>query len=119
MPKYRVTGEYGPQGHQAISLEIEAENEGHAKNQFCEHVELNNPHEWERMGRRNVSVFPYVEPKAEQKPPQTLWEVFFKNRFSELVRAHTFMDAVEEAKRVCRENNIPMSEILCVKYLMY
>jgi hypothetical protein len=54
MQIYRVVGEYGPQGDQAISLEIEAENEGHAKNQFCEYVELAYPHEWKHMGRRNV-----------------------------------------------------------------
>ena len=119
MQIYRVVGEYGPQGDQAISLDIEAENEGHAKNQFCEMVELTYPHEWSRMGRRNVSVQPHVEPKAEPKPPHTVWEVFFKNRFSELVRAHTFIDAVEEAKRLCEEKNLPLSEIRWVKYLMY
>lgn len=54
MQIYRVVGEYGPQGDQAISLEIEAESEGHAKNIFCERMESDRPHEWERMGRRNV-----------------------------------------------------------------
>lgn len=119
MPKYNVVGEYGPTGDMNITLDIEADNEGHAKNIFCETVERDHPVEWERMGRRNVSVQPYVEPKAEPKPPHTVWEVFFKNRFSELVRAHTFIDAVEEAKRLCRENNLPLSEIKWVKYLMY
>lgn len=54
MQIYRVVGEYGPQGDQAISLDIEAENEGHARNQFCQTMETDYPHEWGRMGRRNV-----------------------------------------------------------------
>ena len=119
MPKYNVVGEYGPMGGQSIVLEIDAENEGHAKNQFCETVEKEHPHEWSRMGRRNVYCTGTVQPKAEPKPPHTVWEVFFKNRFSELVRAHTFIDAVEEAKRLCEEKNLPLSEIKWVKYLMY
>ena len=115
MPMYRVTGEYGPQGDQAITLRIEADNEGHAKNIFCERMESEYPFEWEHMGRRNV----YAQEQPEQKPPHTVWEVFFKNRSSELVRAHTFIDAVEEAKRLCGEKNLPLSEIKWVKYLMY
>lgn len=54
MPKYEVIGEYGPQGYQSISLVIEAENEGRAISIFCERVEREYPHEWLRMGRRNV-----------------------------------------------------------------
>ena len=54
MAIYRVVGEYGPQADQSIVMIIEAENAGHARNQFCEEVELNHPHEWAKMGRRNV-----------------------------------------------------------------
>lgn len=120
MPKFEVIGEYGPQGDQCITLDIEADNEGHAKNIFCERMELEYPHEWSRMGRHNVQYVARIdELKVEPKPPHTVWEVFFKNRFSELVRAHTFIDAVEEAKRLCQEKNLPLSEIKWVKYLMY
>lgn len=54
MQTYRVVGEYGPQGDMAIAIDVEAENEGDARNQFCERMESDHPHEWERMGRRNV-----------------------------------------------------------------
>lgn len=120
MPKYEVTGEYGPQAGMSITLEIEADNEVDARDVFCERMEADHPVEWARMGLNNVRYIELIDkPKAEPKPPHTVWEVFFKNRFSELVRAHTFIDAVEEAKRVCRENNLPLSEIKWVKYLMY
>lgn len=54
MQTYRVVGEYGPQGDMAIALDVEAENEVDARNQFCERMESDYPHEWGRMGRRNV-----------------------------------------------------------------
>lgn len=61
MLKYVVVGEYGPQGYQSISLVIEAENESLAINIFCERIETEYPHEWERMGRRNV--YAQLQPK--------------------------------------------------------
>lgn len=54
MQKYTVVGEYGPIGGMSITLDIDAVNEVHAKSQFCERMELDYPHEWERMSRRNV-----------------------------------------------------------------
>lgn len=54
MQTYRVVGEYGPQGDMAITIDVEAENEVDACNQFCERMESDHPHEWKRMGRRNV-----------------------------------------------------------------
>ena len=116
MPKYNVVGEYGPTGDMNISLDIEADNEGHAKNIFCETVERDHPVEWERMGRRNV----YVQPYAEPKPPQTIWEIRYMGLpFGDMIRAHNFWDAVEVAKKHCQERNIPLSKVAQVSYMMY
>ena len=38
MPKYEVTGEYGPQAGMSITLEIEADNEVDARDMFCERM---------------------------------------------------------------------------------
>ena len=63
MKQFMVFGEYGPQGHQSISLLIEAEDAAQAKDLFCADMELNHPHEWQRMGRRNVT--------AQEQPAKT------------------------------------------------
>lgn len=118
MQTYTVVGEYGPQGDMNITLEIEAENEGHARNQFCETVEMQHPHEWSRMGRRNVHCMGVVAPPVA--PPQTVYEIRYRNlTFGDMIRAHNFWDAVEVAKAHCHERNIPLSDVVQIKYLMY
>jgi hypothetical protein len=115
MPKYNVVGEYGPQGWQAISREIEAENVGHARNQFQEIMETEHPAEWTTMGRRNVNAYELNKPA-----PQTVYEIRYKNLpFGDMIRAHDFWDAVEVAKSHCHERNIPMSDVSEIRYVMY
>ena len=114
MQTYTVVGEYGPQGDMNITLEIEAENEGNARNQFCETMELEHPHEWKRMGRRNVHCMGVVQPPVE--PPQTVYETYeatFRNQtFSIILWAESFLDAVDEVKNDCRRLGIPLSDVV-------
>lgn len=117
MPKFEVIGEYGPQADQCITLDIEADNEGHARNIFCETMELEYPVEWARMGRNNVQ---YVARIEEPKPPQTVYEIrYIGKAFGDMIRAHNFWDAVEVAKTHCHERNIPLSDVAQIKYMMY
>ena len=115
MQKYTVVGEYGPTGDMNITLEIEAENEGDARNQFCLAMETNYPHEWKRMGRRNVHCMGVVQPPVEPTPPQGLetYEATFRNQtFSIILWAESFLDAVDEVKNDCRRLGIPLSDVV-------
>ena len=54
------------------------------------------------------------------KEPMTTWEVKFTKRHSKwLVKAHTFIDAVEEAKRIAEREGIDLEELLAVEYIAY
>lgn len=54
------------------------------------------------------------------KEPMTTWEVKFAKRYlTWLVKAHTFIDAVEEAKRIAEREDIDLDELTSVKYVMY
>lgn len=117
MPKYNVVGEYGPTGDMNITLDIEADNPGHAKNIFCETVERDHPVEWERMGRRNVSVHPYVEPKPQVV--QTLWRVKFSGRSDLIVTAKTLLGAVDCAEQYCQKTGQSPDDLTSIEYLAY
>lgn len=53
------------------------------------------------------------------KPVVTTWEVKF-NRYTHFtVKANTFLDAVEEAKQIAKNENIPEDTLVYVKYLAY
>ena len=121
MQTYTVVGEYGPTGDMNITLEIEAYSEAHARNQFCETMETEYPHEWKRMGRRNVHCMGRrnvhcmgtVQPPVE--PPQGLetYEATFRNQtFSIILSAESFLDAVDEVKNDCRRLDIPLSDVI-------
>lgn len=54
------------------------------------------------------------------KEPMTTWEVKFeRKRMTWLVKAHTFIDAVEEAKRIAEREDLDLDELTHVKYVMY
>lgn len=56
----------------------------------------------------------------EKTVTMTTWEVRFVGRTSTwLVKAETFLEAVEEAKDVAKENKIPFADIRAVEYVMY
>lgn len=51
---------------------------------------------------------------------QSVWEVSFIDRFARyLVNANTFLEAVEEAKKIAIQKKIPLEDIKSVQYLMY
>jgi hypothetical protein len=54
------------------------------------------------------------------KEPMTTWEVKFEKKyFTWLVKAHTFIEAVEEAKRIAERECLDLDELTSVKYVMY
>lgn len=57
---------------------------------------------------------------SAMKTNQSVWEVSFVNQFTRfLVNADTLVDAVEEAKKIAAERNIPIRDLKRVDYLMY
>jgi hypothetical protein len=121
MTKYLVVGEYGPVSGMSIDLEIEAATEHEAFEIFCEKMKEDYFFHWEKMGRRNVSVLHEVkEVKAEPVVPKSVWEVKFVGRMTPYkVHALTFLEAVEEAKKVALEIGEAETNIKAVTYLMY
>ena len=120
MPKYEVIGEYGPQADMSITLEIEADNEGHAKNIFCERMESDYPHEWERMGRHNVQYVARIEePKAVTEIVQTIWRVKFSSRSDMIVSAATLLDVAEHVKGYCKDTGTSPEDLVKIEYLAY
>ena len=122
MPKYEVVGEYGPQGGQSISLEIEAINPSAALNLFCMLMESDYPIEWKRMGRRNVAVIREIKPKAEPKAVeivQTMWRVKFRSRSDMSVTAATLLDVADHVRGWCEDNRFPVSDVTRIEYLAY
>jgi hypothetical protein len=121
MTKYLVVGEYGPIGGMSVELEVEATTPEEAFDKFCATIEADMPHTWDRMGRRNVSVLHEVkEAKAEPVVPKSVWEVKFVGRMTPYkVHALTFIEAVEEAKKVAVEIGEAETNIKAVTYLMY
>ena len=117
MQIYRVVGEYGPQGDQAISLDIEAENEDHARNQFCEMVELTYPHEWKRMGRRNV--YAQLQPKPVSEIVQTIWRVKFNSRSDMIVTAATLLHVADHVAGYCKDTGTSPKDVVKIEYLAY
>ena len=116
MPRYNVAGDYGPQGDQSIVLEIDADNPAHAKNLFCEQVELEYPSEWGRMGRSNVSVVYEIKPK---EVVVSKWWVKYKHGLGFRVDAATFFDAVAAAEKHVAENNLDRDSVLSVARMDY
>ena len=54
------------------------------------------------------------------KEPSTLWEVKFeKLYYTWIIKAHTFLDAVEEAKRIAERENLDPDQLTSVRYFMY
>jgi hypothetical protein len=122
MPLYSVAGEYGPQSDQSIILEIDADNPRHAKNLFCEQVELEYPSEWERMGRSNVSVVYEIKPKATPKAvevTQPMWRVCFAHRSDMVVSAATLLGVADHVRGVCEDMRIPLKDVVRIEYLAY
>lgn len=119
MQKYTVVGEYGPQGDTNITLEIEAENEGHARNQFCETMELEHPHEWKRMGRRNVYCMGTVQPPVAKPIVQTLWRVKFSSRSDMIVTAATLLDVAHHVDGYCKDTGTSPKDLVKIEYLAY
>lgn len=121
MPKFEVIGEYGPQGDQCITLDIEADNEGHAKNIFCERMESEYPHEWSRMGRHNVQ---YVARIDELEKPvteivQTLWRVKFSSRSDMIVTAANLLDVARHVDGYCKDTGTSPKDLIKIEYLAY
>ena len=119
MQMYTVVGEYGPQGDMNITLEIEAENEGDAIHQFCETVEANYPHEWKRMGRRNVHCMGVVAPPVAKPIVQTLWRVKFSSRSDMVVTAATLLDVARHVDGYCKDTGTSPKDIVKIEYLAY
>jgi len=119
MQMYKVVGEYGPQGDMNITLEIEAENEGHARNQFCEIMEIEYPHEWKRMGRRNVHCMGVVPPKTKPKPPQTTWFVKYKGGLGFYVFGVDLFAATAAAEKHIEDHCLARDSVLSIEYLAY
>ncbi len=121
MTKYLVVGEYGPVSGMSIDLEIEAATETEAFDKFCEKMKEDYFFYWEKMGRRNVAVLHEVkEVKEEPVACKSVWDVKFAGRLTPYtVHAFTFIDAVEEAKKVAREIGEDETNIKAVTYLMY
>lgn len=63
MTKYRVCGQYGPIGAMSIERVIDAQHRAAAEEEFIKIVKEEYPLEWERMGRRNISVCECDEPR--------------------------------------------------------
>lgn len=54
------------------------------------------------------------------KEPKTLWEIKFERLYyTWIVKAHTFVDAVEEAKRIAERECIDIDDLTAVRYMMY
>lgn len=122
MPKYEVVGEYGPQGGQSISLDIDAAVPAEALNTFCMLMEADYPSEWKRMGRRNVAVIRVVPPKATVKAveiSQTMWRVCFAHRSDMIVSAATLLDVADHVRGVCEDTGISLRDVVKIEYLAY
>lgn len=119
MPKYEVIGEYGTQGDQSITLEIEADNIGHARNQFCEAMEKDYPHEWSLMGRSNVYCMGILAPPIASPIVQTLWRVKFNSRSDMIVTAATLLDVARHVAGYCKDTGTPPKDIVKIEYLVY
>ncbi len=124
MTKYLVVGEYGPVADMSVELEVEAATEKEAIETFCAKIAADMPYFWDRMGWRNVNVAREIkevkEAKAEPVVPKSVWEVKFVGRMTPFkVLATTFIEAVEEAKKVAIEIGEDETKINSVTYLMY
>ena len=54
------------------------------------------------------------------KEPKTLWEIKFERLYyTWIIKAHTFVDAVEEAKLIAEREGIDIDDLTAVRYMMY
>ena len=120
MPKYEVTGEYGPQAGMNITLEIEADNEVDARDVFCERMESDHPIEWARMGFNNVRYIELIDkPKDATEIVQTIWRVKFSSRSDMIVSAATLFHVAEHVADYCKDTGTSPKDVVRIEYLAY
>ena len=122
MLRYKVVGEYGPVADMSVSLDIDAATPTEALNTFCMLMEADYPSEWERMGRRNVSVVCEIKPTAPPKAveaTQSQWFVRYSGGLGFRVCGDTLFEAVAAAEQHIDKYNLNRNAIIGIEYLAY